>query len=265
MKKYFQIIKITFEEYFEYRLNFLLYRFRSFISFLTLVIFWLAFYGKNEIVLDYKKSQLLTYVVGAAFLRSIVLASRSVDLAGQIKSGQLTKLLLQPLKIFNFWFIRDLADKVLNIFFASAEILIVSKVINFNLVFPKDPLIFPIFLVLVVLSTLLYFYLSFFISLSAFWTEDVWATRWLFGVIFLEFFSGTYFPVDILPDWLSKIIYLTPFPYLVFFPLKIWLGQVSPEVGIRIILVCFGWLIFFFSLANSFWKKGVKDYGAYGG
>ena len=116
--KYLQIIKITFQEYFEYRLNFLLWRLRNLISFLTLVIFWLAFYGGSNIVLDYQRSQLLTYVVGVAFLRSIILSSRSVDLAGQIRSGELTKLLLQPLRIFNFWFTRDLADKTLNIFFA---------------------------------------------------------------------------------------------------------------------------------------------------
>jgi len=48
----------------------------------------------------------------------------------------------------------------------------------------------------------------------------------------------------------SKIIYLTPFPYLVFYPLKIWLEQVSGIEAIRAILVfsgfyCFGgWLNF---------------------
>lgn len=265
MRKYWQIIKATFEEYFEYRLNFLLYRFRSFISFLTLILFWLAFYGKSEMILDYKKSQLLIYVIGVAFLRSIVLATRSYDLAGQIRNGQLTKLLLQPLDIFNFWFTRDLADKILNILFALVEILIVSKIIGFNLTFPKDPFVFLIFIVLIFLSTLLYFYLSFLLSVSAFWTEDVWATRWLFGVIFLEFFSGAYFPVDILPSWISRIIYLTPFPYLIFYPLKIWLGQVPVEAGIKIIFISLFWLILIFMVSNLIWKKGVKNYGAYGG
>jgi len=265
VSKYLQIIRITFQEYFEYRLNFVMWRFRNLISFLTLIIFWLAIYGEKDKILDYQRSQLLTYVIGVAFLRGIVLASRSVDLAGQIRSGELTKLLLQPLKIFNFWFIRDLTDKALNIFFATIEIIIVSKIVNFSLVLPKNSTDFVIFVVLVILSTLLYFYLSFFISVLAFWTEDVWATRWLLGIVLLELFAGAYFPIDILPSWLVRIIYWTPFPYLVFFPLKIWLGQASINMSIKIILISFCWLIFFFVLASVLWKKGVKNYGAFGG
>lgn len=265
MKKYWQIIKITFQEYFEYRLNFVLWRFRSFVSFLTLFFFWLAVFGQKESLLGYQKSQMLTYVIGIAFLRSVVLGSRSVDLAGQIRTGQLTKLLLQPIKVFNFWFSRDLVDKFLNIFFFIFEIGIVIKLFKFQIFLPQNFSTYILFAILVFLAVLLYFFLSFFLSLTAFWTEDVWATRWLFGIIFLEFLAGAFFPVDVLPSWLTKIIYLTPFPYLVYFPLKIWLEQIPSPVGLRIIFLCLAWLIFFSWLAKYLWQKGAKNYGAYGG
>lgn len=117
MKKYLQLAKVTFEEYFVYRLNFYLWRFRSLVTFLTLLFFWLAIYGNRVEFLGYQKAQMLTYVVGIAFLRTIVLGSRSVDMADQIRSGGLTKLLLQPIKIIKFWFTRDVVDKLLNLFF----------------------------------------------------------------------------------------------------------------------------------------------------
>jgi len=265
MRKFLTLARITFEEYLVYRLNFVLWRFRSFVSFLTLFFFWLAIYGNRSEFLGYQKSQMLAYVVGIAVLKSIVLGSRSVDLGGQIRSGELTKIVLRPLGIFSFWFSRDLVDKFLNIFFTFLELGIVLTIFKFPFWFPAKAETYIIFTFLVILATFLYFFLSFVISATAFWTEEIWATRWLFGVIFLEFFAGAFFPIDVLPIWLQKIIYLTPFPYLVFYPLKIWLEQISGVEAIKAILICFGWLLLFWWLAKVLWQKGAKNYGAYGG
>ena len=83
MRKYFQLAKLTLEEYFAYRFNFVLWRFRSFVFFLTLFFFWLAIYQGRTELLGYQKVQMLTYVVGVAFLRGVVLSSKSADLAGR--------------------------------------------------------------------------------------------------------------------------------------------------------------------------------------
>jgi ABC-2 type transport system permease protein len=265
MPKYFQVIKITFQEYFVYRLNFALWRFRSFVLFLTLLFFWLAIYGDRGELLGYQKSQMLAYVIGIAFLRSIVVGSRSADLAGQIRSGELTKLVLRPIELFSYWFSRDLADKALNILFTMVEIGLIVSIFKIPFYFPQNIVSILAFLIILALALLLSFFLSMFISITAFWTEEIWATRFLFWVIFLEFFAGALFPIDVLPGWLQRVIYLTPFPYLVFYPLKIWLEQLSPLMVARAILVCGLWLFIFWWLARFFWQKGAKNYGAYGG
>ena len=123
MVKYLSLAKATFQEYLTYRLNFILWRFRSFVSFLALIFFWLAIYGSKETFLGYQKFQMLNYVVGVAFLRGIILSSRTADVAGQIRSGLiLTRDLLKPWGIFKFWFTRVLVDKSLNLVFSLAEI-----------------------------------------------------------------------------------------------------------------------------------------------
>lgn len=265
MRKYLQLAKITFEEYLVYRLNFLLWRFRNLVFLLTLLFFWLALYGNQTEFLGYQRSQMLVYAVGIAILRSLVLASRSADLASQVRSGELIKLIIQPVKTVYFWLTRDFVDKLLNLFFTILEIVIVLTIFKFPFYFPQNFLSYIYFLILLILALFLYFFLSFSLSVIAFWTEEIWATRWLFGVIFLEFFAGALFPIDVLPNWLQKIVYLTPFPYLVFFPLKIWLEQISGIMAIKAIVVCFLWLIFFSWLARFLWRKGIKNYGAYGG
>ncbi|MBM3205268.1 hypothetical protein FJZ41_00225 [Candidatus Shapirobacteria bacterium] len=265
MRKYLQLAKLTFQEYFVYRLNFYLWRFRSLVFFLTLIFFWLAIYGDRLDLFGYQKAQMLTYVVGIAFLRTIVLGSRSADLAMQVRSGQLTKFLLQPIRVIKFWFTRDVVDKLINLFFVVLEIALILWLLNFSLYLPQSLTTYFSFVVLSLMAIFLYFFISFFLSVVAFWTEEIWATRWLFGIIFLEFLAGAYFPLDVLPSWLTKIIYLTPFPYLVFFPMKLWLEQLTTHQTAQAFLICFIWLIFFWWLSGFLWKKGVRNYQAYGG
>lgn len=265
MSKYFQLARITFQEYFTYRLNFSIWRFRNFAFILTLVFFWLAVYGVKNNLFGYQKSQMLTYVIGIAFLRSVILSTRSVDLPGQIRTGQLTKLLLLPIGTFKFWMTRDLVDKIINISFSLIEIGIIVFLFGFPMYFPHTVVTYLYFLIAVALGFFLYFFLGFALSLTAFWTEDVWSTQWLVRLIFLEFLAGTLFPIDILPKNVANIIYLTPFPYLVFLPMKIWLEQLSFVSVLQTFGICIFWLFVFFFLARFLWEKGSKNYGAFGG
>jgi len=265
MNKYWQISRTTLQESFAYPISFFLWRFRSFVLFLSLFFFWLAIFQNRQSFLGYQKEQMLTYVVGITFLKALVVTSFSADVAGQIRSGELTRVILAPINFFSYQFFRDLTGKGLTFFLVILEIFFLLSFFGFPFYFPQNVVTYLLFLLILLLAILLFFFLSLSLSVTAFWTDDPWATRWLFGVVFLEFFSGGFFPLDTLPVWLSKIIYLTPFPYLIFFPLKIWLEQVSFNESVEILGITLFWLIVFFVLAKVLWQKGSKNYGAFGG
>ena len=266
MRKYWQVFKLSLEDYFVYRTNFILWRVRSFIFFLTLIFFWQAVFINKEALFGYSRSQMLTYVIGIAFLKSLVLGSRSFDeLPGMVKDGQLTKFLLKPVSIYKYFFSRDLLAKLLDVSFSLVEIFLVVKILHLDFYFPQNTETYFLFSLIVCLSIFLYFLIGLIVSSFAFWLEDVWATRWLFGIIFLEFLSGVYFPIDVLPKGLVRIINFTPFPYLVFYPLKIWNESGGNVLPLRIILIMLFWIVFSFIAVNIFWKKGLKKYSAYGG
>jgi len=266
MKKYWLIFKLTLEEYFVYRLNFFLWRFRNIISFLVLFFFWEAVYqGKGEIF-GYQKEQMLTYIVGVSFLKALVLGSGTADFAGMIKSGEIVgRFLLKPWRVVVVLFFRDLPAKILDVTFAFLEIFVVARIINLPIFWQKNLSTLFLFILVIATAFLTYFAISFLLSLIAFWVDNVWAPRWLFGVIFLEFFSGAFFPLDVLPKTLVNLINLTPFPYLVYFPIKIYLGKIPIFDIIRILFLMFFWLLALFYLVSFVWKKGLKVYSGYGG
>ncbi|MFH1561274.1 MAG: ABC-2 family transporter protein [Patescibacteria group bacterium] len=265
MKKYWLIFKLTIVEYFIYRLNFLLWRFRSLIFFLSLFFFWLAVYGQKESFLGYQKAQMLTYIVGIAFLRGLILSSRSTDLEADIYTGKLSSYLLRPQKIFKYYFVRDLADKALNIFFVVLEVALVLRIFHFPFYFPASLLTVIWFVGLSLLAMVLFFILNVIASSLAFWTGSVWAPRWLIMIVFMEFMSGAFFPIDVLPSWASRLISLTPFPYLIYYPVKVWLEQTTILQNYQILFILFLWIAILFLLFKVMWKRGLKIYSAHGG
>lgn len=266
MRKNWLIFKFTLQDYFVYRINFFLWRFRSLVSFFVLVFFWQAIYFDKKILFGYSKSQIIAYVVGVAFLKSLIFESRSFDeLPGMIKNGSLLKWLIRPLDVFRFFFIRDCAAKILNVVFSIGEIFLVVKLLDLNFYLPTNLATLFLFLAALILSTILYFLIGILISSFCFWLEEVWATRWLFGIIFLEFLSGVYFPIDLLPSALVKVISLTPFPYLIYFPLKIWTQGINSIQAAKTLMILALWIVLTWYLIKKAWQKGLKKYAAYGG
>lgn len=207
---------------------------------------------------------MMIYVLGIGFISNAILSSFSGYIAGQIRSGEITKDLLLPISIFKKLFVEDLIDKGFNIVFFIPEMIVLSFLFHIVPIFPDSFLAVFVFVIFLITSMFLFFFLNIFLSLTAFWTDEVWAVRWLFGVILFDFFSGLYFPLDVLPDALFKIIQFTPFPYLAYYPMKLWLGDISINEGIQAIGITAFWAVIFYLLTTRLFKLGVKDYGAFG-
>ncbi len=253
-------------EYFIYRVNFFLWRFRSIVSFLSLIFFWQAVYGARNEVFGYQRAQMLTYVVGISLLQGLILGGRTADLAGMIKSGDvINKFLLKPWSVITTWFFRDLADRFLNLLFVVIELVFLVKVLNLPFYVPEKANTLVVFIFLSFLAICLNFLISYLLSCVGFWVDNVWAPRWLFGVIFLEFMSGKYFPLDVLPQPLFKAINWTPFPYLVYFPLQVYLEKVTTLEAFRALLILVVWTLILYKFTRFIWKKGLRNYTAYGG
>lgn len=252
-------------EYFVYRVNFFLWRFRSIVAFLTLIFFWRAVYGARTEVFGYQRAQMLTYIVGISVLEGFVLGGRTADLAGMVKSGELVnKYLLRPWNVIKTWFFRDLASKILNLGFVIVEISFLVNILNLPFYFPQKLSFLLIFIISCFAALLLNFLISYLLSCVAFWVDNVWAPRWLFGVIFLEFMAGKFFPLDVLPQPIFKLIRLTPFPYLIYFPIQIYLEKVTFIQAIRALTILIFWLVVFLKITGVVWKNGLKIYAAYG-
>lgn len=174
---------------------------------MTIYFLWSAIFRSRVEIFGYEQREILTYILLGQFLAATVFSTRTHEIGGEINDGILSNFLLKPLSYFRYWWARDISDKILNIGFSVVEISVLVFLLRPSLIFQNNPQIIFYFTLSVIISALLYFYISFLISLSGFWTPDVWAPRFLFFVV-TDFLSGGLFPLDILPKNIFFVFFL---------------------------------------------------------
>lgn len=246
-----------------YRLNFVLWRVRVVMQVLVVYFLWFALFSQQKELFGYTQSMILTYVLLTSIARTFVLGTTTMEIGSIINQGDLSNFLMRPIDFFRYYIAKDTADKLLNFGFAFFEV-------TFLIFLLHPPIFLQTNLFVLVFAALslcigmgIYFSFSMIMSFLGFWTPDVWAPRFLTFVI-IEFFAGTLFPLDILPKPLFIISQLLPFSYFIYFPLKVYMGQLPVSAIAHGIGGSLVWLILFWFLARLIWRRGLKVYTAEG-
>jgi ABC-2 type transport system permease protein len=101
-------------------------------------------------------------------------------------------------------------------------------------------------------------------AMLAFWVLEV--STFIFILFALEYLaSGHLFPLDILPPFLEKLLFLTPFPYQMYFPVSIYMGKTSGVAITHGLIIQAAWVFAAYVLARLAWHRGIRKYGAVGG
>lgn len=264
MSETLAVFKISWEQMLIYRLNFILWRARTVLQFLfTYFIWWSVFATQNE-VFGYSESTILTYVLMVTMIRAIVLSSRANDVMNKINDGSISNFLLKPIGLLKFYTAQDFADKLLNSAFMLIEINLIVLFFKPVIFFQTNIENIILFIASLFLAAVLWFLINMIIGLMAFWVENSWGPLFLM-MIFIEGLGGGLFPLDILPKNIFNILMITPFPYLVYFPAKLYLGGFDRQKEYFYLLILFCWVLLLIFVMKWVLKKGLKRYSSEGG
>lgn len=263
MKKYVRIAKAVMQEMLIYRINFFLWRARQIMQVLIIYYLWLAILPPNKTFAGYDQSLMLTYVFATTVIGMIVYSSRSSSIGNDINSGDLSNRLLKPMNYLFTWFVTDLGDKVMNVFLSVIELIILYLLLKPPLFIQTDPQIIFFSVLVVLIAISMYFFFNVLLGFVAFWSPEVWAPRFIFTIL-LTFFAGGLFPLDLLPNSLYQFFMYLPFPYLLYFPVKIYLGTLSYMQILQGITVSILWSFILFFATQLIWQKGLRTYTAQG-
>lgn len=263
MKKYWAIFALFWQDGLTRRSSFFMERFRSLVVLLSFYYLWDTLLTGRESFAGYDRSQMITYILGMNILRSLVFAGRTDEIAYEINRGELSNYLVKPVSFMAYTFSRDLSIKSINLASAVCEVFVLAAILKVQLVWPQQALTWLFFLTALVSAIVLEFLLSFLVGCWGFWTAESGGPRFCFELL-LEFTAGAFFPLNVLPETVQAVLRYFPSPYLVFFPLNLFLGKLSLSQMAIGLVTQFTWIAILAFSVRMVWQRGLRVYAAQG-
>jgi len=269
VEKYWHIITIGIQNTLVYRVNFLFRAVFGLVPLAAMVLLWQTIYGGQKggagSIGNYRLAEMISYYL----LVTVVSALTSVteddwQIAADIKDGLISQFLLKPVDYLGYRFCLFAAGRL--IYSLVALVPVTLFILHYREYFlpPPSPGAFGLFFLSLALTALLQFLMSFTMALLAFWVLEV--ATFIFILFAFEYLAGGHlFPIDILPPLVVEALFYTPFPYLLYFPISVYMGKVSgPALWQGLCIQAF-WVGTAWLLARAVWARGLKHYSAVGG
>ncbi len=268
MKKYLHVVNIGIQNTLVYRGNFLFRAVFGLIPLTATIFLWRAVYeGKanTEMVGAYSLAHMISYYLIVTVVNALTAVTEDDwQIAADIKDGNISQFLVKPIDYLTYRLGLFAAGRLI---YSAVAAIPVALFILYQLKYfvpPANVLTFFWFCFSLLLTALLQFFTSFTMALLAFWVAEV--STFIFILFAFEYIAGgQLFPLDILPAWVAQLLYLTPFPYFIYFPVSVYLGQSSGDALWRGLAIQLFWVIASYVFARYVWGRGIRKYAAVGG
>lgn len=259
--KWYETFLISIKKQTAYRLNFVLQIIGPAVVFFFIKYsLWNTIFSKNPgmEIGGYTFELMISYHLWSFIVSLIAQGHTALNLSLDIRYGRISTYLIYP---FNFWEFHTasfLGFQFLQLIVALSSLIIFYATGILTHITPK-------FLILGFLCSfyvsLFWYVLQYLTGLIAFWLEETWILRVILQIITV-FLSGAVIPLELFPKLAVKILEYTPFPYLTYYPVKIFQGAEVNYISFFSIISV--WMLLFVALNALIWRKGLRLYTAAG-
>src|SRR5207237_3373082 len=268
MRKYWHVINIGIQNTLVYRVNCLFRAVFGLIPLPATILLWRTIYAGKEAageVAGYTLAQMTSYYLLVTIVDALTAVNEDDwQIPADIKDGNISQFLLKPIDYLGYRLCLFGTGRLIYTVVAVVPVTLFILLQRKYFVLPSDWGSFGWFLVSTLMTALLQFFMSYTMALLAFWVLEV--STFISILFAFEYIAGGHlFPLDILPPALAQALQFTPFPYQMFFPVSIYLGQTTgtglwqgrSEEAFRVAET--------YSLARFAWSRGIRKYAAVGG
>ncbi len=268
LRKYAHVLSMGIQNTLVYRANFLFRAAFGLVPLTATLFLWEAIYAgrpAGTAIGAYTLAQMVSYYLLVTVVDAITaVAEDDWQIAADIKDGAVSQFLLKPLDYLAYRLCLYLSGRVIYTTVALIPVAIFLFFQRGYLVGPADPWSWVLTPLSVLLAGLLQFLIAYTVALLSFWVLDV--STFIFIQFAFEYLaSGHLFPLDILPDALHRLILWSPYPYLLYFPVGVYLGRIQGADLWRGFGLQVAWVVAAFLIARFTWSRGLRKYTAVGG
>ncbi len=263
LRKYITVIKLSFQNQMEYKLNYILSFAIKLIPFIVNLLIWLTVLT-NEHHFSMNQYEIITYYIISLISTNMTVCTINYEMSDDIKSGNINKYLLQPFSYIKYQLFKDLPIRFNFILFGFLPITLIICLfrnyidINYNL---KN---ITFFLLILVLGYYINFLVTFILGELSFYFNDVSSLYASFDVL-KGIVSGAIVPITLFPNFLKNILLYLPFSYITYIPNISLIINFSLAEYILYFTICISWCIVLTFICKLIWKRCLLNYSAFNG
>ena len=275
LRVWWTMLAISLEERLAYRGDFMLGTAMRFLPIVTQIFLWTAVFAATSRpdIAGYSRNDIVAYYLLTMVTRAF---SSMPGLAGgisrSIRDGSIKKYLVQPVDYVAFLLAARVAHKV--VYYAVALLPFAAVFWLCRGYFPPAPDAATIaaFLLALVLSFLLGFFMEATLGMLGFWVLET--SSIVFAYMLVQYLlSGHMFPIDMLAGVptgiggvsVADVVRWLPFEFTAYFPAAVWLGKVQGAALARGLAIEAAWVVVMAVACRIAWWRGTRRYAAFGG
>ena len=268
MKKYLHVINIGLQSNLAYRFNYLTRTLFSFIPLFAMLSLWRTIYAHRNGTSgasSFSRAEMMFYYLLVAGV-DVLTAVNEDDwqIAADIREGNISQFLLKPVDYLWYRLCLFVSGRIAFVAVAGLPLAVFIFCFRQYVLPPVNLTALLVFPFSLVLTALLQFFISYAMAMLAFWLLEI--STFIFILFAFEYLaSGHLFPLDILPPTIKQILFLTPFPYQMYFLISIYLGKAAGAELWRGLTIQLLWVVGAYVFARFMWRRGIKRYSAFGG
>ncbi|WP_455716862.1 ABC transporter permease [Anaerosporobacter sp.] len=267
MKKYLSFFRLRFAMGLQYRVAAFAGVITQFVWGVMEILIYTAFYEANAAAFPMSFEATVSYIwIQQAFLAFFMAWFMEEEIFDSIVSGNIAYELCRPIRIYNMWFARSVANRLSRAVLRSYPILIIAAFLPkpYGLSAPSSIWNFIIFLLTMFLGLLVTVSLCMLVYVLTFFTVSPQGLR-IFFLSMVEFFAGSVIPLPFFPDKIRIILELLPFAAMQNVPLRIYSGDLVGMSIVKPVVLQIVWLVILTVSGYSLCKYAEKRVRLQGG
>ncbi|WP_310601683.1 ABC transporter permease [Anaerosporobacter sp.] len=245
MKKYLSFFRLRFAMGMQYRVAALAGIFTQFVWGAMEILIFTAFHDANADAFPMTFQATVSYIwLQQAFLAFFMAWFMEEEIFDSITSGNIAYELCRPIRIYNMWFARSVANRLSRAVLRCFPILIVAAFLPkpYGMSAPSSITNAICFLITMILGLLVTVSFCMLVYVLTFFTVSPQGLR-IFFVSMVELLAGSVIPLPFFPDKIRAVLELLPFAAMQNVPLRIYSGDLSGCAIVKPVVLQSIWLI----------------------
>lgn len=263
MRAYFAVFNIRTKSLFQYRTASLAGVFTQLFWGILQVMIFRAFYAQALLFQPISLEQAVTFIWIGQGLLQMLPWNLDKEIERQIKSGDIAYELIRPIHLYNLWFTRSLALRLIPTVMRCLPIFIIG-VGFFGFESPVSWYAGGAFFLSVISALLLASSITTIMIISVFWTLSGEGIQRLLPHCAV-LLSGMIVPLPLFPGWAQPFLNIQPFRGIIDIPCRFYTGLIPASETPYYLGFQIAWVIIFVILGRLLMNRALKQFVIQGG